>query len=120
MGDTSWATDLSAGAGSPSVGGGGDEVADRTAIITAKLKQIYRKTVLPVEKKYQYDYFYESPLMTDVEFDGECSCFDRFGYWSYSGDIFDDGSFPVFDSWFFFDNFFSQTPGTSYRTILCR
>jgi hypothetical protein len=60
----------------PAVGAGAgitptDEVADRTSIITARLKTIYRKTVLPVEKRYRYDYFYESPLLTDVEFDGE-------------------------------------------------
>jgi hypothetical protein len=24
-----------------------------------------------VEKRYKYDYFYESPLLTDAEFDGE-------------------------------------------------
>lgn len=47
-----------------------DEIADRTSVITGRLKSIYRKTVLPVEKKYRYDYFYESPLLTDVEFDG--------------------------------------------------
>lgn len=45
--------------------------ADRTALISAKLKAIYRKAVLPVEKRYRYDYFFESPLLTDVEFDGE-------------------------------------------------
>ena len=65
MGDASWATDHSA------AGGGGGELADRTNVITGKLKQIYRKSVLPVEKRYKYDYFYESPLMTDVEFDGK-------------------------------------------------
>jgi hypothetical protein len=48
-----------------------DEIADRTSVITARLKTIYRKTVLPVEKRYKYDYFYESPLLTDAEFDGE-------------------------------------------------
>jgi hypothetical protein len=48
-----------------------DETADRTAMISAKLKSIYRKAVLPVEKRYRYDYFFESPLLTDVEFDGE-------------------------------------------------
>jgi hypothetical protein len=48
-----------------------DETADRTAMIAGRLKAIYKKSVYPVEKKYQYDYFYESPLMTDVEFDGE-------------------------------------------------
>jgi hypothetical protein len=51
-------------------GGTGDEVADRTAAISARLKRIYRKAVLPVEKRYRYDYFYESPLLSDVEFDG--------------------------------------------------
>ena len=56
----------SGGSGVPVV----DEVADRTSIITGRLKTIYRKTVLPVEKRFQYDYFYESPFMTDVEFDG--------------------------------------------------
>ena len=66
MGDASWATDHSAAAGT--VGG---EIADRTNVITGKLKQIYRKSVLPVEKRYKYDYFYESPLLTDVEFDGK-------------------------------------------------
>lgn len=52
-------------------GGPPDELAGRTAVITARLKQMYRKNVFPVEKRYKYDYFYESPLMTDVEFDGE-------------------------------------------------
>lgn len=72
-----WAVD----SGSPSVNAsmatanspgpaGPDEIADRTSVITGKLKTIYRKTVLPVEKKYSYDYFYESPLLTDIEFDG--------------------------------------------------
>lgn len=45
-------------------------VDDRSAAISAKLKQIYSKSILPVEKKYRYDYFFESPLLTDVEFDG--------------------------------------------------
>ena len=44
-----------------------DEIADRTNVITAKLKTIYRKHVYPVEKRYKYDYFYESPFLTDVE-----------------------------------------------------
>ena len=43
---------------------------DRAAAISAKLKQIYNKSILPVEKKYKYDYFFESPLLSDVEFDG--------------------------------------------------
>ena len=50
-----------------------DEIADRTNVITAKLKTIYRKHVYPVEKRYKYDYFYESPFLTDVEFDGALS-----------------------------------------------
>jgi hypothetical protein len=49
---------------------GSDPVADKTAIIAARLKQIYTKSVLPCEKRFQYDYFYESPFMSDVEFDG--------------------------------------------------
>ena len=73
-----WAADVGGGVSNiaaAQVGGGGgggpaDETADRTSIITARLKTIYRKTVLPVEKRYRYDYFYESPFLTDVEFDG--------------------------------------------------
>lgn len=52
----------------------GDEVADRTAVVAAQLKRIYRKAVLPVEKRYKYDYFYDSPLLTEVEFDGMLLC----------------------------------------------
>jgi len=48
-----------------------DEIADRTAIIAARLKQIYQKAVLPCEKRYRYDYFYDSPLLSDVEFDAK-------------------------------------------------
>mmetsp|Transcript_20976 Transcript_20976/g.30224 ORF Transcript_20976/g.30224 Transcript_20976/m.30224 type:complete len:177 (+) Transcript_20976:87-617(+) len=48
-----------------------DESADRTAMISARLKSIYRRAVLPVEKRYRYDYFFESPLLTDVEFDAK-------------------------------------------------
>lgn len=51
-----------------------DEVADRTAVIANRLKEIYSKSVHPVEKRYSYDYFFESPFMTDVEFDGKNSC----------------------------------------------
>ena len=50
--------------------GGSNEIADRTSVITGKLKTIYRKTVLPVEKRFKYDYFYESPFLSDCEFDG--------------------------------------------------
>ena len=52
-----------------------DEVADRTAVIAGRLKELYAKSVHPVEKRYQYDYFFESPFMTDVEFDGMYLCF---------------------------------------------
>jgi EH domain-containing protein 1 len=43
---------------------------DRTALIATRLKQLYSKSILPVEKKYRYDYFFDSPLLSDVEFDG--------------------------------------------------
>ena len=55
----------------PDSGPPADAVQDKNALIYAKLKQIYRAAVLPVEKRYRYDYFYESPFMSDVEFDGE-------------------------------------------------
>ena len=60
-----------AGAADPSSAGPTDTTADRTALISARLKAIYRKAVLPVEKRYRYDYFFESPLLTDTEFDGK-------------------------------------------------
>ena len=44
--------------------------ADRTALVAARLKQIYKKHVLPAEKRYQYEFFFESPYLSDVEFDG--------------------------------------------------
>ena len=69
-----WALDtagtLGMTAGASSAGQPTDEIADRTNVITARLKAIYRKNVLPVEQRYKYDYFYESPLLSDVEFDG--------------------------------------------------
>ena len=72
MGD--WAFDAGSSpavhAATATAGPPNDEVSDRTAVITGRLKQIYRKTVLPVEKRYKYDYFYESPYLSDVEFDG--------------------------------------------------
>ncbi len=42
---------------------------NRTEIVQSRLKQIYKKCVLPVEKRFRYDYFYESPFLSDVEFD---------------------------------------------------
>eukprot|EP00559_Dactyliosolen_fragilissimus_P007204 CAMPEP_0184863682 /NCGR_PEP_ID=MMETSP0580-20130426/12150_1 /TAXON_ID=1118495 /ORGANISM="Dactyliosolen fragilissimus" /LENGTH=588 /DNA_ID=CAMNT_0027362151 /DNA_START=346 /DNA_END=2112 /DNA_ORIENTATION=+ len=48
-----------------------DNLTDRTAMVAKRLKEIYRKSVLPVEKRFRYDYFYESPFLTDVEFDSK-------------------------------------------------
>ena len=56
------------------------ETDDRTAMIAARLKQLYAKSILPVEKKYRYDYFFDSPLLSDVEFDGKTKNEDRFHY----------------------------------------
>ena len=47
---------------------------ERTALISARLKTMYKKSILPVEKRFRYDYFYESPLLSDIEFD--CKCFN--------------------------------------------
>mmetsp|Transcript_18930 Transcript_18930/g.26216 ORF Transcript_18930/g.26216 Transcript_18930/m.26216 type:complete len:579 (-) Transcript_18930:1339-3075(-) len=63
--------ELSSGGTSISKLGTGGDVGDRTAAVAAQLKKIYRKAVLPLEKRYRYDYFYESPLLTDVEFDAK-------------------------------------------------
>jgi len=68
---TSSTRDLSSGGTSVSNLGSGGDVGDRTAAVAAQLKKIYRKAVLPLEKRYRYDYFYESPLLTDVEFDAK-------------------------------------------------
>jgi len=48
-----------------------DSNAQRTSAICASLKSMYAKSVFPLEKKYQYDYFFESPFLSDVEFDGK-------------------------------------------------
>jgi N-terminal EH-domain containing protein len=53
-----------------STGNNNTDMDDRTAMIAARLKQLYAKSILPVEKKYRYDYFFDSPLLSDVEFDG--------------------------------------------------
>jgi N-terminal EH-domain containing protein len=50
--------------------GGSGSTEDRTLLIAARLKQLYTKSILPIEKKYRYDYFFDSPLLSDVEFDG--------------------------------------------------
>ncbi len=49
---------------------------NRTEMVQSRLKQIYKKAVLPVEKRFRYDYFYESPFLSDVEFD--CKCYSLF------------------------------------------
>lgn len=48
-----------------------DEVINKTNKVSAKLKAIYKDNILPSEKRFQYDYFYESPFLTDVEFDAK-------------------------------------------------
>jgi len=77
MSGEDWAAEASAYSGgtphlqNTSTGGAAGDTSDRTAIVAAKLKQIYSKAVLPVEKRFQYDYFYESPFLSDVEFDSK-------------------------------------------------
>jgi len=52
--------------------GGPDEVAiNKTNRVNTQLKAIYKDNILPAEKRYRYDYFYESPFLTDVEFDAK-------------------------------------------------
>ena len=46
-----------------------NDTGERTAYVSSRLKSIYRKAVCPVEKRFRYDFFYESPFLTDVEFD---------------------------------------------------
>jgi hypothetical protein len=55
----------------PVEGAAVDSTAERSSKVQSRLKQIYRKTVLPVEKRFRYDYFYESPFLSDCEFDCE-------------------------------------------------
>jgi len=50
-------------------GADGDTTMNRTDLVQTRLKHIYKKAVLPVEKRFRYDYFYESPFLSDVEFD---------------------------------------------------
>jgi len=54
-----------------SPGGSGDEALDKTNRVSARLKAIYKDNILPAEKRYRYDFFYESPYLTDVEFDAK-------------------------------------------------
>ena len=65
-----WANEPAPGLGNVSASSSND-VTDRTQMIAARLKSIYKKSVLPVEKRHRYDYFYESPFLTDVEFDAK-------------------------------------------------
>ena len=46
-----------------------NDLGERTAMVSSRLKSIYRKAVLPVEKRFRYDFFHESPFLTEVEFD---------------------------------------------------
>lgn len=75
--EAEWAAEASAYSGGASNMGGGSsggaagDTADRTAVVAKRLKAIYSKAVLPVEKRFQYDYFYESPFLSDVEFDAK-------------------------------------------------
>ena len=52
-------------------GGNADEATNKTNKVSAKLKAIYKDNILPAEKRYRYDFFYESPFLTDVEFDSK-------------------------------------------------
>lgn len=56
---------------SPGAGGASDELISKTIKVSTKLKAIYKDNILPAEKRYRYDYFYESPYLTDVEFDSK-------------------------------------------------
>lgn len=47
------------------------DTAERSTKVQARLKQIYKKAILPVEKRFRYDYFYESPFLSDTEFDSK-------------------------------------------------
>ena len=50
-----------------------DEASNKASIVAGKLKAIYKTNILPAEKRYQYDFFYESPFLTDTEFDAKPS-----------------------------------------------
>eukprot|EP00585_Thalassiosira_rotula_P007254 CAMPEP_0196132826 /NCGR_PEP_ID=MMETSP0910-20130528/2286_1 /TAXON_ID=49265 /ORGANISM="Thalassiosira rotula, Strain GSO102" /LENGTH=548 /DNA_ID=CAMNT_0041392467 /DNA_START=184 /DNA_END=1830 /DNA_ORIENTATION=- len=51
--------------------GNADDAINKTNIVSTKLKAIYKDNILPAEKRYRYDFFYESPHLTDVEFDAK-------------------------------------------------
>ena len=48
-----------------------DDVINKTNKVSTKLKAMYKDNILPAEKRYRYDFFYESPHLTDVEFDAK-------------------------------------------------
>lgn len=56
---------------SPRSGEGGDDATRKTNKVNEQLKSIYKNNILPAEKRYRYDFFDESPYMTDVEFDAK-------------------------------------------------
>eukprot|EP00574_Skeletonema_japonicum_P012174 CAMPEP_0201713400 /NCGR_PEP_ID=MMETSP0593-20130828/257_1 /ASSEMBLY_ACC=CAM_ASM_000672 /TAXON_ID=267983 /ORGANISM="Skeletonema japonicum, Strain CCMP2506" /LENGTH=564 /DNA_ID=CAMNT_0048202541 /DNA_START=59 /DNA_END=1753 /DNA_ORIENTATION=+ len=64
---SNWASSSS----SPRPPAAADEVINKTNRVSAQLKAIYKDNILPSEKRYRYDYFYESPFLTDVEFDAK-------------------------------------------------
>jgi GTPase SAR1 family protein len=69
-----WAKEASSYAGGGMAAGSNissSDTAERSTKVQARLKQIYKKAVLPVEKRFRYDYFYESPFLTDTEFDSK-------------------------------------------------
>lgn len=69
-----WAKEASSYAGGGMAAGSkisSGDTAERSTKVQARLKQIYKKAVLPVEKRFRYDYFYESPFLTDTEFDSK-------------------------------------------------
>lgn len=64
-----WSNPSSLSSSSPAVGT--DEAITKTNRVSSQLKAIYTENILPAEKRYRYDYFYESPFLTDVEFDAK-------------------------------------------------
>lgn len=67
----SWASEQVRHGGGGGGGGNADEVMSKTNLVSSKLKAMYKDNILPAEKRYRYDFFYESPHLTDVEFDSK-------------------------------------------------
>jgi hypothetical protein len=93
-----------------------ESAVDRTQRVAARLKEIYRKSILPVEKRYRYDYFFESPLLSDVEFDG---AYKFFSQWQSTSRI---GAFLLFSRFTLSKPLHgrSQASGAPSGTIFCR